>query len=76
MPTLPPDRMTEPVCHSVHARMSDILDRAASQSGVSPEDFRAAIREAMQYAHPSPNEHCSSDVSPEAFVLSLLGALF
>ena len=53
-------------------RISDVLDRAAQQSGVSPGEFRDGIREAMRCAAGSPID---DDASPEAFVLSLLRQL-
>ena len=59
---------------AVLARISALLDRAAQQSGVSPEQFRNGIREAIGYARRT-NEN-TEDTAPEAFVLSLVRQLF
>ncbi len=73
MSALIPECMTDDERAAVHARMSALFDRAAQNTGVSPAEFRAAIREAMQYAEPAIDPR---DVMPEAFVLSLIGQLF
>jgi len=76
MPSLTPDHMTDADHAAAHNRMSGILDRAAESSGVSPEEFRTAIRESMQYANARMKNPGCYDLSPEAFVLSLIGQLF
>ncbi len=76
MPALTPDHMTETDHAAIHTRISGILDRAAENTGVSPEEFRAAIRESMQYANARMKNPCCYDLSPEAFVLSMIGQLF
>ena len=73
MPVPTHDRMTDTAYAAAHTRMSAIFDRAAEMNGVSPDAFRAAIREAMQYADAGKTR--ISDTTPEAFVLTLLGTL-
>ena len=53
------------------ARMSVILDRAAGQAQIPPDEFRAELRRAMAYAQ-AQNGANKADDTPEAFVLSLV----
>ncbi len=76
MPAQTPSPITEHDRTAAYARMSAVLDRAAESTGVSPEEFRAAIRESMQYADARMKNPGCYDLSPEAFVLSLVGQLF
>ena len=62
--------------HSAHARMAEILDAAAKASDVSPDEFRDAIREAMQYTDSGFSDGLTADDTPETFVLSLVSRLF
>ncbi len=52
-------------------RMSDIFDAAAEAEGVSPEEFRQAMIDAMRYS-----DLPDDGTSPEAFVLSVIAQLF
>lgn len=76
MHTSVPHNDTAKPQNTVHTRMSEILDAAARASDVPPDEFRAAIREAMQYAHRPTHNQCIIEDSPEAFVLSLVSQLF
>jgi len=61
---------------AVLARMSAVLNHAAETEHVTPDEFRAAIEEAIAYAKLSPVDMSYDTSSPEAFVLSLVGRLF
>ena len=57
-------------------RMSVILDRAAQKEHVSPDVFRAEIKNALACASAQSPTADASDITPEAFVLSLVRELF
>ena len=71
-----PDSNSSNPHHAAQTRMSELLDAAAKASDVPPEEFRAAIREAMRYADRTSPDRLTADDTPEAFVLSLVRQLF
>ena len=76
MHTSVPHNDTAKPQNTIHTRMSEILDAAAKASDVPPDEFRAAIREAMQYADSGSTGSLTADDTPETFVLSLVRRLF
>ncbi len=69
---LTPNRSSNPSLHEkALARIADVLDAAAEKEGVSPDELRLAIQEAMRYA-----DGKADDTTPEAFVLSVTKQLF